>query len=42
VERFFKVGADPAGGTGDQFKEVIRADHESWKALITRAGIKPE
>jgi tripartite-type tricarboxylate transporter receptor subunit TctC len=42
VDRFFKVGADPAGGTGDQFKEVIRTDHESWKALITRAGIKPE
>jgi tripartite-type tricarboxylate transporter receptor subunit TctC len=42
VERFFKVGADPAGGSGDQFKDVIRADHESWKALITRAGIKPE
>jgi len=42
IDRLVKVGADPAGGTGDQFKDVIRADHENWKTLITRAGIKPE
>ena len=42
IDRLVKVGADPVGGTGDQFKDVIRADHENWKTLITRAGIKPE
>jgi tripartite-type tricarboxylate transporter receptor subunit TctC len=42
IDRLVKVGADPVGGTGDQFKDVIRADHENWKTLINRAGIKPE
>ena len=42
IERLVKVGAEPSGGTPEQLKEVIRKDYESWKALIARAGIKPE
>ena len=35
-------GAAPAGGTPEAFAKVIRDEHESWKAVIQRAGIKPE
>lgn len=42
VERLDKVGAEPAGGAPAQFAKVIRDEHDSWKAVIARAGIKPE
>jgi tripartite-type tricarboxylate transporter receptor subunit TctC len=41
-ERLKSLGADPAGGTPDAFAKVIRDEHESWKAVIQRAGIKAE
>jgi tripartite-type tricarboxylate transporter receptor subunit TctC len=42
IERLQRVGAEPAGGTPEQLRETLRAEYESWKALITRLGLKPE
>ena len=42
VEGLDKVGAEPAGGTPEQFATTYRDESEGWKALIQRAGIKPE
>ena len=42
VEGLDKVGAEPAGGTPEQFAKTYRGESEGWKALIQRAGIKPE
>ena len=42
LERLERAGAEPAGGSPEQFARLIRADHENWKAVIRRAGIKPE
>lgn len=42
VERLGNVGAVAASGTPDQFGKLVRDEHEAWKALIARAGIKPE
>jgi tripartite-type tricarboxylate transporter receptor subunit TctC len=41
-ERLKSLGADAAGGTPVQFGQVIRDEHDSWKAVIQRAGIKAE
>ena len=42
VDGLEKVGAEPAGGTPEQFAKVVRDEHESWKSVIQRAGIKAE
>ena len=42
IESFEKAGAEPAGGTPEQFAKTYRDESESWKAVIQRAGIKPE
>jgi tripartite-type tricarboxylate transporter receptor subunit TctC len=42
VERMGNFGAEPGGGTPAQFAKLYRDEHESWKALIARAGIKAE
>jgi len=42
IESFEKAGAEPAGGTPEQFLKTYRDEGESWKAVIQRAGIKPE
>jgi tripartite-type tricarboxylate transporter receptor subunit TctC len=39
LERF---GAEPGGGTPEQFAKVYRDENESWKAVIRRASIKAE
>ena len=41
-ERLRSLGADEAGGTPQQFARVFRDEHDSWKAVIQRAGIKAE
>jgi hypothetical protein len=41
-ERLRSLGADDAGGTPQQFARVFRDEHDSWKAVIQRAGIKAE
>ncbi len=42
AELLRRSGADPAGGTSEQFAKVIRDEHESWKAVIQRANIRSE
>ena len=42
IDRFDRVGAEPAGGTPERFGRTIRAEYESWQAVIRRANIKPE
>lgn len=37
-----RSGAEVVSGTPAQFAQVIRAEHEAWKAVIQRAGIKSE
>jgi tripartite-type tricarboxylate transporter receptor subunit TctC len=37
-----RSGAEVTNGTPTQFAQVIRAEHEAWKAVIQRAGIKSE
>ena len=41
-DRLKSLGADAASGTPQQFAKVIRDEHDSWKAVIQRAGIKAE
>lgn len=40
VERFDRVGAEPATGTPEQFAKLYRAESENWQAVIKRANIK--
>ena len=40
VERLEKAGAEPAGGTPEQFAKTYRDENESWKAVIKRANIQ--
>lgn len=42
TERLKQLGADPVTGTPEAFARVVRDEHETWKAVIARAGIKAE
>lgn len=42
IERMASFGAEPGGGTPEHFGKLYRDEHETWKALIQRASIKPE
>lgn len=42
AERLGNVGAEPGGGTPEQFARLYRDEYDNWKALIARANIKPE
>jgi tripartite-type tricarboxylate transporter receptor subunit TctC len=42
IERLEKLGADPTASTAAQFGKLYRDEAQSWKAVITRANIKPE
>ena len=42
VERLQRAGAEPMGGTPEQFAKIYRDEFENWKAVIQRAGIKGE
>jgi tripartite-type tricarboxylate transporter receptor subunit TctC len=42
VAALARSGAEVTSGTPAQFAQVIRSEHENWKAVIQRAGIKPE
>jgi tripartite-type tricarboxylate transporter receptor subunit TctC len=42
LERLERVGAEPAGGTPEQFAKTMRDENQNWTALIQRAGIKAE
>ena len=38
-ERFARLGAEPAGGSAARFAQVVRADHDKWKAIIAQRNI---
>ncbi|GCL64794.1 Bug family tripartite tricarboxylate transporter substrate binding protein [Pseudaquabacterium pictum] len=42
ADRLRQLGADPVTGPPEAFAKVIRDEHDSWKAVIQRAGIKAE
>ena len=42
VERLEKAGAEPAGGTPEQFAKTYRDESEGWKVVIKRANIKAD
>ena len=42
IDRLEKVGAEVVGSTPEHFAKVYRDEHENWKAVIQRAGIKAE
>jgi tripartite-type tricarboxylate transporter receptor subunit TctC len=39
-DRFAAIGAEPTGGTPEQFGELIRKDHAKWGDVIRRSGAK--
>lgn len=39
-ERFAAIGAEPAGGTPQQFGELIRKEYAKWGEVIRRSGAK--
>jgi tripartite-type tricarboxylate transporter receptor subunit TctC len=39
-EKFRTQGAEPAGLTSAQYREVLRSDLRRWKRIVTDAGIK--
>ena len=41
-ETLARAGAEPVGGTPEQFGEFIRAETLKWGAAVKRAGIVPE
>ncbi|HEX2831065.1 MAG TPA: tripartite tricarboxylate transporter substrate binding protein [Burkholderiales bacterium] len=42
AERLASIGAEPAGGTAEQFAAFIKAESIRWGRLIDRLGIKPQ
>ncbi len=41
-ERFARLGAEPTGGTAPRFAQVVKADHDKWKAIIAERKISAE
>ena len=41
-ERLAALGAEPTGGTPEQFAQVIRADTARWAKVVSTAGIRIE
>jgi tripartite-type tricarboxylate transporter receptor subunit TctC len=39
-ERFAAIGDEPAGGTPEEFAEVIAKDSAKWKEVVARSGAK--
>ena len=40
VDRFAMIGDEPAGGTPEEFAEVIAKDSAKWKDVVARSGAK--
>jgi tripartite-type tricarboxylate transporter receptor subunit TctC len=40
VERFATIGDEPAGGTPEEFAELIRRDSAKWADVVKRSGAK--
>ena len=41
-DSFTKQGADPAGGSPEQFAAFMREEHARWGVVVKEAGIKPD
>lgn len=41
-DRMAALGAEPTGGTPEQFAETIRADTARWAQVVRTAGIRIE
>src|SRR5262249_29425790 len=41
-ESFAKQGADPAGGSPEEFDRFIREESARWQEVVRQAGIRPE
>ena len=39
-ERFAMIGDEPAGGTPEEFGELIRRDSAKWAEVVRRSGAK--
>jgi tripartite-type tricarboxylate transporter receptor subunit TctC len=39
-DRLLKIGAEPTGGSAEEFDKLIRSDHAKWGPVIKAAGIK--
>ena len=39
-ERFATIGDEPAGGTPEEFGELIRRDSAKWAEVVRRSGAK--
>src|SRR5499425_1795427 len=40
TERFAQIGDEPAGGTPEEFAELIRRDSAKWAEVVRRSGAK--
>lgn len=40
MEKFSKIGDEPAGGTPEEFAETIRSDSAKWADVVRRSGAK--
>jgi tripartite-type tricarboxylate transporter receptor subunit TctC len=40
-ERMAGAGTEPAGGSPERFREVLKRDVEKWQKVVKIAGIKP-
>ena len=40
VERFALIGDEPAGGTPEEFRDLIRRDSAKWAEVVKRSGAK--
>jgi tripartite-type tricarboxylate transporter receptor subunit TctC len=40
IERFATIGDEPAGGTPEEFAELIRRDSAKWADVVKRSGAK--
>jgi tripartite-type tricarboxylate transporter receptor subunit TctC len=34
-------GVEPAGGSADRFREVLKRDFAKWQSVVKIAGVKP-
>ncbi len=41
-EKLFALGADPVGGTPEQFAAIVRKDLERWAKVVKASGMKAE
>jgi len=40
VERFAVIGDEPAGGTPEDFGDLIRKDSAKWADVVKRSGAR--